>query len=312
MSDDPKTTIAEAIARPVPAGPLEALGYAADWAAQTVLPAVGDDDAAAFECVVALDEALPKVDELLRRLPDLIRIASPGQAVSGRLAAAEAEFTRHRTALADERGRLEAARHLEQRAAELEMERARLRERIGQLERSHLIERELPALQTWQAELEAVVSHAAAATGEELVRTLEAGARRLLELTEEQASLIAADNGRLVSDVAAAADSLARELARRDELAAELADREREAAQLQTEQQRILPGLQARQQADVDLLTGLDMGGLPPGTPAAGRVRAQLAEIEQRITEVEASLKPLLKRHAQAYEEARQIRSWTS
>ena len=84
MSDASKTAIAAAVTRPGPAGPLEALGQAAEWAARTVLTEVGDDDAAAFECVVALDEALPHVVELLRRVPELIRMASPGDVVSNR------------------------------------------------------------------------------------------------------------------------------------------------------------------------------------------------------------------------------------
>ena len=312
MSDAPQDLIAEAIARPAPAGPLEALGHAAVWVAQTILVAVGDDDTAAFECVIALDEVLPNVAKLLGTMPELIRIASPGETANARLAAAEAEFTRQQTALAEERGRLESARHLEQRASELEMERELIRERIERLEWSRLIERELPTLRARQAELEAAVSDATTATGTEVIQALDKAARQLLALTEEQTTLIAAESGRLVPDVAAAASSLARETARRDELAAELAEREREAEQLQVEQQQMLPGLQARQQADRDVLTGLDVGGLPAGKSSAERVGAELAAIEQRITDVEAMLKPLLKKHAQAYEEARQMRSWNS
>lgn len=312
MSDASKDAIAAAIARAAPAGPLEALGHAADWAAQTILAAVGDDDTAAFECVIALDEVLPRVAELLGTMPDLIRIASPGETASARLAAAEAEFARQQAALAEERGRLESARHLEQRASELETERERLRERIEQLERSHLIERELPVLRARRAELEAAVSYAAASTGEEVVQALDKAARQLLELTEEQTSLIAAESSQLVPDVAAGASSLARETARRDELAAELAERERDAEQLRVEQQHMLPGLQARRQADRDVLDGIDVGGLPAGTSAGERVRAELAKIEQRLVDVEGLLRPLLQQHARAYEEARQIRGWTS
>lgn len=310
MSDGPEAAIVEAIGLPAPAGPLAALGHAADWAAQAVVTAVGEDDIAAFECVVALDDVLPRVAALLRTVPDLVRGASPGQTATARLAAAEAEFTRLQADLAAQRGRLEAARHLEQQAAELEAERERLRQRIERLERSQFIERELPALRTRQAELEDAVSQASSAAGEEVVLALETAGRRLLELTEEQASLLAVKSGQLVPALAVAASSLAQETARRDQLAAELAERERDAEQLRVELQQVLPGLQARQQADRDVLDGIDAVGLPAGPSAAERVGAELTAIEQRITDVEAMLKPLLKQHAHAYEEARQLRSW--
>ena len=308
MNDASHTAVSAGMARPGAAGSLEMLGQAADWAARTVLADIGDDDAAAFECVIALDKALPLVAELLDQVPELLRLASPGPGVSSRLAAAEAAFGRQQSALSIERGQLEAARGLERRVAEVEAERDRLRDRIARLERSRLIEEELPALRALQAELEAAVSQAQADEGDEVVRGLAAAARRLVELTEEQRSLIATGNGRLVSEVAACADAAARELARRDELTTELAGREQEAEQLQAEQQRMLPGLQARQQADRDLAVGLDAAGLPTGESAVGRVRAELAEIEQRIADLEAALRPLMRPHAQEYEDARQVR----
>lgn len=155
------------------------------------------------------------------------------------------------------------------------------------------------------------MSQASAGEGEEVVRALGSAARRLLELTEEQRSLLAASNDQLVSDLAVAADEAARELARRDELTADLAAREQEAEKLLADQRQIIPGLQARQQADRDLLAGLDAGGLPTGESAVGRVQAELAEIERRIADVEGLLKPLLRQHTQAYEDARQVRGWT-
>jgi DNA repair exonuclease SbcCD ATPase subunit len=306
MNDPVKTIVSPGAARPGPAGSLEALGHAADWAARTMLAETGDDDAVAFECVVALDRALPHVAELLGQVPGLLRIASPGVTVSNRLAAAEAEFSRRRSALAVERGQLEAVRDLERRAAAIEAERDGLRDRIARLEQSRLIEEELPALRGRRAELEGAVSQASADEGEGVIRGLEAAARRLLEMTEEQRLLIAAG-----TEVAAAADAAARELARRGELTAELEARKQEAEQLLAEQQRILPGLQARQQADRDLAAGLDVGGLPAGESAVSRVRAELAGIEQRIADIEAVLKPLLRQHVQEYEDARQIRNLT-
>jgi DNA repair exonuclease SbcCD ATPase subunit len=311
MHDAQQAATFAPVARPELVEPLEVLGRAADRAARTVLAKVGDDDAAAFECVVALDESLPHVAELLDLVPDLLRIASPGDVVSNRLAAAKAEFSRQQSALAAELGRLKAARDLETRATEVEAERDRLHEHIERLQRSRLVEKELPALRARRAELETTMSQVSAQEGDDVVRGLSAAARFLLELTEEQRSLLDAGNGRLVLDVAAAAETAARELARRDELTAELAARTKEADQLLAEQQRMLPGLQAMQRADRDLLAGFDAGGLVARESALGRVRTELAEIERRLTDVEELMRPLLRQHAQAYEEARQIRGWT-
>lgn len=312
MNDTRQTVFPAMPARPGPVGPLEALGRAADQAARTVLAEIGGDDVAAFECVVALDDSLPRVAELLDRVPELLRIASPGAAVSSRLFAAEAEVRRQQSALAAERGQLEAARDLERRAAEVEAERDRIREHVERLERSRLVEQELPALRTRRAELEAAVSQASAREGDEVVQGLGAAARLLLELTEEQRSLLVTGNDRLVPDLAAATEAAARELTRRDELVAGLAAREQEAGQLLAEQQRMLPGLQAMQRADRDLLAGLDGGALPAGESAIARVRAELSEIGERIAGVEDLLKPLLEQHVQAYKDARQVRGWVS
>src|SRR5581483_8205297 len=126
MNDNQQATSAGR-ERPGPVKALEELGGTADRAARAVA-CVGGDDVAAFECVVALDQALPHVVGLLRQVPELLRVASPGAAVSSRLASAEAELSRQQAALAAERSQLEATRDLEKRAAEVEAERGRLRE----------------------------------------------------------------------------------------------------------------------------------------------------------------------------------------
>ncbi len=311
MTDEPKAALAAAISRPGPVAPLEALGHAARWAALTLQAQVAEDDVAAFECVIALDDALSRLAGLLNCLPDLLRVASPGRTVSERLASAEAEVSRQRSQLATERARLEQARDVELRAAELVAERGRLRLRIAELERSSLIERELPALRTLLAGLEATISPATVNEGEEASRRLATASGRLLELTEEQQALIQQQNVPLVPALATATEAVAREKARHDDLTAQLAAMERDAEQLAAERERTLPGLRARQEADRDLLAGLDAGGLPVGDSAAVRVRSELAGLQRRIADAEGLLRPLLLRHAQAYEDARKMRGWS-
>jgi DNA repair exonuclease SbcCD ATPase subunit len=291
---------------------LQALGHAALWAQQAVPAEVGEDDVVAFECVIALDQALAHFAVLLRSMPELLRVASPGQAVSDRLAAAEAELGHQQSRLDAERAGLTAARNLEQRAAGLQAERDRIRQRIEELEHASLIERELPALRARQAELEAAISPAVAAEGAVAVAGLAAAARRVLELTDEQKALIQAKNDQLVTTLADATEAVASEQARHDEVTTQLADREQEAEQLAAQQRQALPALRARHEADSALAAGLDAGGLPAGDGAASRVGAEIAAIEDRITAAENLLRPLMQRHAQAYEEARKVRGWNS
>lgn len=310
MSDDPAAEISAALTEPALITPLVTLGHAADWA-RKILAEAGDDDVAALEYVIALDDALPRIARLMNLVPALVKAASPGAVVSERLVSAKAELDRQRAALAAERASIEAARDLERQAREVAAERDDLRERVQRLERAQAIERELPGLRARKNELEAAVSLAAAAEGDQAVRGLNEAAHRLRELSDAQRSLIAAENDDLVSAVTAAVEAAGRELGRRDELTAELADRERQAGELRAEQERHLPGLRARRQADEELLAGLAEAGLPERASAIERVRAELAEIERLIENAEALLKPLLRQHARAYEESRKIRGLT-
>lgn len=315
MTSDPRAALAAALNERGPVAPLLALRHAADWAARTVLKEACSDDMAAFECVVALDDALPPVRDLMRQAPELVNLASAGSAVGDRLAASAAELAREREALAAERAGLESARELLARLAEAEAERARLRDEIRRSERAALIERELPALRRTLAELTTATPAAAAGAAEAgtVISGLIAAARRLTELTEEQQSILDADNDRLAARVADAAAAAGQALARHAELAAELEAREREAAELRATEENLLPGLRARRQADAELAealaasqqAGSQQAGAPPGVE---RVRAELAELGERVDQAESLLRPLLRKHQQAYEEASKVR----
>lgn len=307
MTDDAKAAIDAALSLPGAAAPLRVLGCAADWASQMIRAEDGDD-VAALECVIELDDALPAVVGLMRLVPELVRQASPGGVVSDRLAAVASELVRQQEELAAERGRLESVRDLERQVREAEAERDGLRASIEQLERGQLIGRELPGLRARRDELQATLSRAQSGDGDDVIHALLDGARRLRELTDTQRSLLAEGNDALVPAVGAAAEEAKRELDRRDELTAELEKRQREAADLREQQDRTLPALNARRQADEDLLTGLTTAGLSSGTSALERVRAELTDIERRIETAEALLKPLLRQHAQEYEEATRVR----
>lgn len=311
-----------------PVAPLLALRHAADWAARTVLKEAYADDMTAFECVVALDDALPPVSELMRLAPELVKLASAGTTVGDRLASSAAELARQREALAAERAGLESARELLSRLTEVEAERDRLRSEIRRAERAALIERELPALRGTLAELNAAISAAGgdAAGADAVIQGLIAASRRLSELTEEQRSILDAGNDRLAAKVADAASAAKQALACRDELAAELEVRDREAAELRAAEEKMLPGLRARRQSDEELAAALlasrhgeqgggqadGQAGPPSGPPSAlDHVRTELAELGRQVDSVESRLKPLLRQHQQAYDEASRVRGLT-
>ena len=101
MTSDPRAALAAVLDESGPAAPLLALRHAADWAARTVLSEVRADDMAAFECVIALDDALPSVGDLMSQVPALVKLASAGSGVGDRLTANAAELSRQRSALAE-------------------------------------------------------------------------------------------------------------------------------------------------------------------------------------------------------------------
>jgi chromosome segregation ATPase len=311
MTEDPKAAISAALADPDLVAPFGVLGYAAAWAAQSLTADAGRDDVVAFEQVIALDDALPRLGELFLLVPALVRTASPGGPVSERLAAYEAELGHQRAALAEERKALEAMRDLERQLTEAENEREGLRAAIEALEHRRVLARELPALRARQAELEAIVTDAADRDGDHVLGKLDEALGRLRELSQAQRALLEARNAQLLTDIAVAGEVAERERARRDALAAELAATQADAEQLKLEYQQNLPALEAQRQADHDLVVGLTAAGLLAGESALDRVQAELVRIGNRLSAVDESLKPLLDDQATRYAAARQVRTWS-
>jgi hypothetical protein len=315
LTSDPEAALAAALNERGPVAPLLMLRYAAEWAARTTLKEAYADDMAAFECVVALDDTLPPVRELMRQVPELVKLAAAGATVGDRLTASGAELSRQQTALAADRAGLEEARELLARLAAVEAERNRLRGEILRAQHAAAIERELPALRQTLAELTAAVSAAGRDTkdADAVLHGLIAAGRRLVELTEEQRSILDAGNDQLAAKVADAVGTAARALARRDELATELAARDLDAAGLRAEEEQTLPDLRAKRQADSDLVAGLLADGPAGGQAAASfsaleYVRAELAELGRRLADTEGHLRPLLRQHQQTYDEASKVR----
>ena len=292
----------------------------------------GLDEVAALESVRALSDAMPALTELLGRVPALLQAADPGPDVTKRIAGYRAELSRQLAELAVHRTALEEAAELRQQIADAGRERELLRGEIGKLDRGRQVMAELPGLRARREQLQAAVDDAEVQVGEQAVRGLTEDVRELLRQLAGQQAVLGAELADLAADVAAADQEITAETRRRDQLAGELAARQTAAGELRDEIQQTLPALDLHRQADRDLADALDAAGLvaagqqpgdsrqagepadsagiPPAGTGLAAVRTALASIDEQIGTADSLLKPLLARHAQAYQDATAVRPW--
>jgi DNA repair exonuclease SbcCD ATPase subunit len=311
MTDDPKAALSAALLLDGTAAPLTALRHAVSWTAQSISADVAEDEVAALKCVIGLDSALSDLRGLLSTVPDLVKIASPGQTVQERVTRYREELIRQRAQLAADRAALDAAGDLERQIEQAKAEREQLTVRIGMLERQQHLAEQLPALQARLAALQGAVDEATAAAADQLAAGLIAAMHQLTDLTQEQCSVLGSDLSRLATHAAETGQALADAVKRRDGVTAEMDRRLAEAEQLRREYQEILPALQQYRQADQDLADGLSAAGMPVGRSELEWVREALADIAHRLEDLDGRLKPLLEEQARQYADARRIRNWS-
>jgi hypothetical protein len=318
MSEDPKAGLSAALEQPGPTAPIDALRNAVAWASQWLRGEARTSDVTALKGVQALEGALADLGRLLSQVPALVQLAEPGPPLEDRITGYHVELTRLRAELADAAEALDTAGVLEQQIRDAEHERSRLLSRIEELQLGQRIVDELPGLRALQSALEAEADEGAVQTANEVRRGLSEAVRTLLKMTDDRRALLGADLARLLDDTAAADEKLAADLARRDELSGELDARTRSAEHLQEQLQQVLPALELQRKADQDLVDGLIAAGLGPnglasampadnGLPA---IRAALDDLGRRLADLDGQLRPLLIKHAKAYEEATRIRGW--
>jgi chromosome segregation ATPase len=312
MTGDPKDQLSAVLALTGSAGALVALDHAIAWAQESLrAQAAEDDEVAALRLVIELDDALAGLRKLLDLVPGIVEIASPGRKVHDRIADRQAQVDRLHGELAAQRAALDEVGDLEQQLAAIEAERDQLAARVSMLERRDQLAAELPALQARLAAVQEAVDDATDAQADQLASGLAAAAGRLAELTTEQRTLVGTELAGLIDDAAAAGAALADETRRHDEVAAEITSRRTEAEQLQHELEHTVSELVQYQRADEAVADGLTIGGVPLADSALARVREALAEITQRLSNLDDLLKPLLEGHARAYADARRVRSWS-
>jgi chromosome segregation ATPase len=287
---------------------LAGLGHAVARAARALEAVPGHDDLAAYRYVTGLDEALRPLDDLLRSASGLVELAD-APAVGQRLTRLQAELGARCEEITAARMALASLRAVEQDLTETAAEAERIRHRVAQLEQAQRIAADLPALRGRLRDLEDAIPAASAMDSAEVAAGLGQAVERLSALTAQQREIL----GEQARDMIAQAENAARELSeqrsRRDAATADLAERAEQATQLQEELERMLPQLAAWRQADADLVDGLGQAGLDADASPLEAVRTELAELGDRMTALDTTLRQVLARHAQAYNEARRVRN---
>jgi chromosome segregation ATPase len=318
MTDDPRALLLESLqASPDGAAALAALGHALAWATESLDAVDLKDEMVVFRQVAAASDAFIKVGPLVAALAPLVDSDVVGATIRQRLnrCGAHLEETREKANRIESELAVLRERETELRAAAAAHEE--LTARRVELRRMVELAGELPELRARLAETEA---DAAAIHAEvtEAENDLRRGADRLLRVSEDQRALLAPDLGRLMDEAAQAETALAAERARHRELEGKLADHLAGFERLREDHGK-LPGLQAYAAAERELIDGFALLDAqnpeeppPDERSPLSRASAAIADAERRLTELDTLLKPVLERHAEAYEQARALLTWTS
>jgi hypothetical protein len=292
----------------VPESKLQVLRRAAADTAATLLKDVGDDDVAAINCVLALEDALRDLNGLLGLVPSLLEIAALGSRVEERVIARRDEVERQRAELTVERAALEADRELSRQLDEIKAEKDQIAAKIAELQRVKLIMGELPALRATVRTLEETVTTAQESDASQITVDLTAAVGAISGLSKHQGSAVSEELSGTAQELEAATKQTAQQRQQLAQMKDQLAGQIAEARELKAAADNELPAIQLYLQADADLLSGLEAAEIGNGGTRVSRVKESLAEITQRLADLDTKLKPLLIAHARAYEQALQVR----
>ncbi|MFD0684386.1 hypothetical protein [Actinomadura fibrosa] len=329
-TDDLKALISAALADEGPVAALTVLRHAAEWAALALatrpaaapgtLADAAPDDVAAFQAVVALDDALERLADVGRAVPALVEAASPGRPVQDHLREQHARLAAVKARLAATRAELDELRDTERETAELAAEHSELRDRLAELRRLRRLADEVDELRAQQEALTAEAERITSA--EEAERATGTAAGELLRLTRDQLALLEPRVRQSLEKAAAAQAELA-ELREQQEGAderietarAELAGAAAGFERLRERHEQIAGPLRAHLRADRELgaalASALDGGTLSLAKDSGlERAERELAAIEARLDALDEILGRALAEHARAHEEARVTLDW--
>jgi chromosome segregation ATPase len=285
------------------------LGTAVDRLAMALRAIPADAEAAAYESLRGLNEALAGLAGLLGEVPRIVGLGDPAPAVERRLEHSQAELAARQADIALYRKALDGLAATEKDLDEVTAQARALRERVTELEAARQTAGEIPRLRSLVQALEEDIAVLDAADGADVIARVITAAERLATMTDSQRVTA----GEKAAGLAARAEAAARELRelqdRADTATADLSRRENDAEQLKTAHSDTLPMLAAWTQADLDVANGLRTVLLSTADTPLQAVQGELSGMRQRLAQLDEVLGPLLVAQAQSYEQARQVRS---
>jgi DNA repair exonuclease SbcCD ATPase subunit len=310
--------VTEHIAHPLnhqAAAALGALGDSLTSAARALVELrAGDDDAAAIEAVIQLDDALARLDSFAGEVSDLLALAQAGpsveEVVRGR--ADELAAVAERTAAV--RSQLELLRGSSQELEARVAEHAQLRQQVAELRRLGLLVVALDELQAQQEVINERLSALAHAGEKE--RSLTGSAAELLSLTRQRLDLLAPELRRVLEEVDDAQQRLADEEERLGRQKTALAEATGRYEQLRALQEQRAAALQAYARADRELLEGVAALPDPPrddvDPTGLDQARALLDDVERRLARIDDLLRNSLEAHRRVRDHEQAVLGWSS
>ena len=285
------------------------LGAAVDRLATALRAIPADAEAAAYDSLRDLNEALSGLAGLLGEVPRIVGLGDPAPAVERRLEQSQAELVARQADIALYRKALDGLAATEKDLDEVTAQARALRERVTELEAAKQTAGEIPQLRSMVQALEEDIAELDATDGVDVIARVITASERLATMTDSQRVTA----GEKAAGLSARAEAVAKELRelqdRADTATADLARRENDAEQLKTAHSDTLSMLAAWTKADLDVANGLRTVLLSTADTPLQAVQGELDGMQQRLAQLDEVLGPLLAAQTQAYEQARQVRS---
>ncbi|MCP2167289.1 coiled-coil domain-containing protein [Goodfellowiella coeruleoviolacea] len=307
--DDPRAALRAAAAGPDDAATaLLALRHALAWAARALAtdrPHAATDPAA-VELVIAVDDALTEVDELVRQVPDVAEAGVAGTPVTEYLNQQAEALAELADRVAVTRREHEALFAVEAELRACGAEHDEIQRHVAELHRLERLARDLPAIRDQRDSLARRLATMRSPVAE-AEDALAATAHEVLVLREELLANLDTRTQELLRQVRDVEARWADQRRRLAEDESRLRDKVAEYEKLRTERDGLLRAAAAHAEIDRDLVDRL--AAVREGGPL-DKVRAMLSDVRTTLDTVDSALADALARHDRFAEEHRRVLPW--
>lgn len=306
MTDDPRAALAAALDSGDDAhAALQVLRHAIAWAGRAIAtPVRNGDGPLAIELVIALDDALEQVDDLLAQVPALAEQGVAGAPVTEYLERQAQALAEISDQIAVARREHEALFAMEAELRASKEEHGRIQQRIDELQRLDRLEKSLPELreqhQRLARQLEAMITPVAAA--EQALVDL---AEQIVTLSTERRQDLAKRTNELLAEVSESEQRWAESMRQHADAEERLATLGKDYEELREELERRLAALRIHARIDEELQERLGAAG-----ESVDQVRGILAETDGTLERVEQALGEALERYDRFVEQHRAVLPW--